>query len=56
MIIKELKVKILYFILYINILLAPGPGQYQAFSEFGIYKSKYADKFDEELNNKKTEI
>lgn len=21
----------------------PGPGQYQAFSEFGIYRSKFAD-------------
>lgn len=32
--------------------LAPGPGQYQAFSEFGIYRSKNADKFEEEVNKR----
>jgi hypothetical protein len=47
----------IYFLFTFNLLikLAPGPGQYQAFSEFGIYKSKYADKFEEELNKKTTE-
>lgn len=27
-------------------LQTPGPGAYQTFSEFGIYKSKYADQMD----------
>lgn len=27
----------------------PGPGSYQTFSEFGIYRSKHADKFDKKL-------
>lgn len=30
----------------------PGPGAYQTFSEFGIYRSKNADKFDRSLFHK----
>lgn len=30
----------------------PGPGSYQTFSEFGIYKSKNADKMEKEMYNK----
>lgn len=33
-------------------MTTPGPGQYQAFSEFGIYRSKNADKFETEINKK----
>lgn len=33
-------------------LLAPGPGAYTAFSEFGIYRSKNADKFEATMNSK----
>lgn len=29
-------------------LNTPGPGAYQTFSEFGIYRSKYADKMEKE--------
>lgn len=31
---------------YYNKLNTPGPGAYQTFSEFGIYKSKYADSME----------
>ena len=34
---------------------APGSGQYQAFSEFGIYRSKNADKFEAMTNRKTSE-
>lgn len=38
-------------------LNTPGPGAYQTFSEFGIYKSKNADKIDsKELYNAKNKI
>lgn len=30
----------------------PGPGAYQAFSEFGIYKAKNADDFDKKLSTR----
>ena len=32
--------------------ITPGPGAYQTFSEFGIYRSKHADEFDRRLNEK----
>lgn len=31
---------------YYKKLDTPGPGSYQTFSEFGIYKSKYADEME----------
>ena len=33
-------------------LITPGPGAYQTFSEFGIYRSKYADKVERKENEK----
>ena len=45
---SKLKSKEIYLI-----FLAPGPGSYKIFSEFGIYKSKYAD---DNANTQKAEI
>ncbi len=36
--------------------LAPGPGAYTAPSEFGIYRSKNADKFDAMVNSKRDNL
>jgi hypothetical protein len=35
--------------------IAPGPGTYTAFSEFGIYRSKNADKFEASILNKESD-
>ena len=50
---SKLKSKIILLIVFY--FLAPGPGAYRSFPEFGIYKSKYADENEKSQNAQKTE-